>query len=261
MKRLHLFEFEDQPWLPGALRNLQTDFLRHMSAVLHLYEPVVPLIDKVLEQMSSRRIVDLCSGAAGPWEQLLETEWKVTVTLTDRYPNRAAFARAQAHHAPRLDYWPEPVDARRLPAHLAGMRILFNGFHHFRPVDAQALLQDAVVRQEAIGIFEIAERTPRTSCKTSRPARAEQSRPPCPLLPPSRENRNSEWPAEGTLGCVANRVLVVVRNTPLVRALVYRILPPTLFTASPTWHASQLGSSSQPVRPGSPTIVIVPWQS
>ena len=162
MKRLHLFEFEDQPWLPDALRNLQTDFLRHMSAVLHLYEPVVPLIDKVLEQMSSRRIVDLCSGAAGPWEQLLEKGWDVTVTLTDRYPNRTAFARAQARHAPRLDYCPDPVDARRLPAHLDGMRILFNGFHHFRPVDARALLQATVDRNAAIGIFEIAERTPRT---------------------------------------------------------------------------------------------------
>ena len=28
MKRLHLFEFEDQPWLPGTLRNHATDSLR-----------------------------------------------------------------------------------------------------------------------------------------------------------------------------------------------------------------------------------------
>lgn len=162
MKRLQLFEFEDLAWLPGRLRDMQTDFLRQMGIVLHLYAPVVPLIDKVLERMSSRRIVDLCSGAAGPWEQLLATGWEVTVTLTDRYPNRAAFARAQARHAPHLDYCPDPVDARQLPAHLDGMRILFNGFHHFRPADARALLQATVDRKAAIGIFEIAERTPRT---------------------------------------------------------------------------------------------------
>jgi hypothetical protein len=162
MRRRQLFEFEDQPWLPDGIRNLQTDFLRHMSTVLHLYEPVVPLIDKVLRRISSRRIVDLCSGAAGPWEQLLEMGWDVTVTLTDRYPNQVAFAQARARHAPRLDYCPDPVDARRLPENLDGMRILFNGFHHFRPADAQALLQVAVDQDAAIGIFEIAERTPRT---------------------------------------------------------------------------------------------------
>lgn len=162
MKRLHLFEFEDQPWLPAVLRNLQTDFLRHMSTVPHLYEPVIPLIDKVLARSSSRRIIDLCSGGAGPWEQLLATGWDVTVTLTDRYPNREAFAQAQARCAPRLDHCPDPVDARQLPARLDGMRILFNCFHHFPPTDAQGILQDAVDRQAALGIFEIAERTPRT---------------------------------------------------------------------------------------------------
>lgn len=162
MRRWHLFEFEDQPWLPDVIRNLQTDFLRQMSTALRLYAPVVPLIDKVLARNSSRRIVDLCSGAAGPWEQLLAGGWEVTVTLTDRYPNRAALARAQARYAPRLTYCPDPVDARQLPAQLDGMRILFNGFHHFRPAEARALLQDAVDHRAAIGIFEIAERTPRT---------------------------------------------------------------------------------------------------
>lgn len=161
MRRLHLFEWEDQPWLPDTLRDLQTDFLRHMNTALRLYEPVMPLIDRVLSRSSPRRVVDLCSGAAGPWEQLLEKAWDVKVTLTDRYPNRTALARVRTRLADRLDYCPDPVDARQLPARLDGMRILFNGFHHFPPADAQGILQDAVDRQAALGIFEIAERTPR----------------------------------------------------------------------------------------------------
>lgn len=162
MRRLHLFEWEDQPWLPDTLRDLQTDFLSHMNTALRLYEPVMPLIDRVLARRPPRRVVDLCSGAAGPWEQLLEKEWDVKVTLTDRYPNRAALARVRTRFADRLDYCPDPVDARQVPARLEGMRILFNGFHHFRPVEARGILQDAVDRKAAIGIFEIAERTPRT---------------------------------------------------------------------------------------------------
>ncbi|NJC87222.1 MAG: hypothetical protein FIB02_01620 [Desulfuromonas sp.] len=160
MRRWHLFEFEDLPWLPAVLRNLQTDFLRQMNTALRLYEPVVPLVERLLAQSSSRRIVDLCSGAAGPWEQLLAAEWKVTVTLTDRYPNLAAMAQIKSRFPERLDFCPDPVDARFLQAGFTGTRLLFNGFHHFSPVDAQGILQDAVERRAAIGIFEIAERTP-----------------------------------------------------------------------------------------------------
>ena len=162
MRRQHLFEVEDLPWIPAWLRNLQTDFLRQMSTSLQIYRPIVPLLERGLQAGASRCIVDLCSGGGGPWGQLLEEGWEVTVTLTDLYPNVAAFARLQAACPERIAYCAEPVDAQQVPAHLEGMRILINGFHHFRPPAARAILADAVARRRAIGIFEIAERTPRT---------------------------------------------------------------------------------------------------
>ena len=161
MRHFHLFEIEDQPWLPDEFRNLLTDFLEILSKTLRIYIPVVPLIDNVLKRTHSRRVVDLCSGAAGPWCQLLSNGWNVSVTLTDRFPNHAAFARAKALYSEQLDYCDEPVDARHIPERLDGMRTLFNGFHHFRPADAQAILQGVVNQRMAVGIFEIAERTPR----------------------------------------------------------------------------------------------------
>lgn len=162
MRRFHLIEIEDQPWLPDAFRNLLTDFLEFLSNTLRIYVPVVPLIDNILRRTRSRRIVDLGSGAAGPWCQLLAEGWDVSVTLTDRFPNRAALVRATANHAGQLDYCAEPVDALHIPERLGGMRTLFNSFHHFRPADAQAILQKVVDQGMAVGIFEIAERTPRT---------------------------------------------------------------------------------------------------
>jgi SAM-dependent methyltransferase len=113
-----------------------------------------------MQQTGARRIVDLCSGAGGPWGELLKDGWDVTVTLTDRYPNLAAFASAQACCPERLAYRTEPVDARQLPADLDGMRILFNSFHHFRPCEAREILADAVARRAPIGIFEVTELTP-----------------------------------------------------------------------------------------------------
>ena len=41
-----------------------------------------------------------------------------------------------------------------VPPHLKGMRTLFEGFHHFKPAQAQSILQDAFENKVAIGVFE-----------------------------------------------------------------------------------------------------------
>jgi hypothetical protein len=40
------------------------------------------------------------------------------------------------------------------------MRTLFEGFHHFRPEQAKSILQDAVEKKVAIGIFEASLKPP-----------------------------------------------------------------------------------------------------
>ncbi len=52
-----------------------------------------------------------------------------------------------------------PVDARHLPEELDGVRTLFDGFHHFAPSDARALLRDASERKIPIVIAEGVERS------------------------------------------------------------------------------------------------------
>ncbi len=52
-----------------------------------------------------------------------------------------------------------PVDAARVPEALTGFRTIFSGFHHFRPPEARAILQDAVNCHQGIAIFEITQRT------------------------------------------------------------------------------------------------------
>ena len=53
-----------------------------------------------------------------------------------------------------------PVDARAVPRELHGLRTLFNGFHHFRPEDARAILHDASAARQPIAIFEVSRRSP-----------------------------------------------------------------------------------------------------
>jgi hypothetical protein len=53
------------------------------------------------------------------------------------------------------------VDARAVPAELAGFRTLFAAFHHFLPADARRILADAAAARQGIAIFEATQRSRR----------------------------------------------------------------------------------------------------
>lgn len=147
--RIHLVELHDLASCPGSLRDALTDFLAFALNLARTYEPAVPLLRRALSRTGATRIVDLCSGAGGPWPWLA-AEMNVPVLLTDLYPHRGRVAGL--HRV--------PVDARSVPAELKGFRTLFTSFHHFRPADARAILADAVRRGEGIAVFEAASRRP-----------------------------------------------------------------------------------------------------
>ena len=124
MRRLHLLEIEDQPWCPAVLRDAATDFLQFMIVRTDTYAPALPLLQSALERAGTRQVVDLCSGGGGPWPGLLPlldaADAGVQVRLTDRYPNREAFERANERTGGRLAFHGEPVDATALPNFFAG---------------------------------------------------------------------------------------------------------------------------------------------
>jgi len=163
VKRLHLFELEDQSWFPSTVRDLATDYLNFVQTTFDLYTPMAPLLAEALKDAGVTRIVDLCSGGAGPLPILVETlaarGLPVTATLTDLYPNLRAFERAKLRSKGRIDFHRDPVDARTLPRSLRGLRTLFNSFHHFKPDDALAVLRSAAADRQPIAIFEVSERT------------------------------------------------------------------------------------------------------
>ena len=160
--RLHLFELEDQPWFPAAIRDLATDYLHFMETTFAMHRPVVPLLADALRATKADHVVDLCSGGAGPvppLQRALAAEGlAIRFTLTDRFPNLAAFERTAAASAGAVEFVAEPVDARAVPAGLIGFRTLFNAFHHFRPSDAVAVLRDAAQAGQPIGVFEVPDR-------------------------------------------------------------------------------------------------------
>lgn len=162
MKRIHLFEFGDQEWFPSFLRNYLTDFLQYLSNKSRLYQPILPLLTQKLKDNNVNNIIDLASGGGGAllWlnQELQKEIPNLTIVLTDYYPNIAAFERTR-QLASNFEYIPTAVDALNVPAHLQGFRTQFLSFHHFRPDDAQKILQNAVNQRASIGIFEGQDRS------------------------------------------------------------------------------------------------------
>ncbi|MCK9874639.1 hypothetical protein MXD59_02375 [Frankia sp. Ag45/Mut15] len=168
MRRRHLFEFEDLGWFPGFLRDAVTDWLRDTLVVgRKVYAPVVPMLIELLDSQGTNQIVDLCSGGSGPWAHLKPDidqaraavgDLPVTVTLTDLYPNVAAFEAAAKKIGDGLQYRTESIDARSVPTDLTGIRTMFTSFHHLRPDAARVVLADAFSARRAVGVFEFTER-------------------------------------------------------------------------------------------------------
>ncbi|MEM6378155.1 MAG: hypothetical protein AAF705_08075 [Bacteroidota bacterium] len=162
MKRVHLFEFEDQEWFPNFLRNYMTDFLQFASNKGNIYNSIVPLLAAQLKRDKTNVIIDIGSGGGGGLIAL-NTELRqeipdLRIMLTDLYPNKSAF-QFTSKAAENFEFVETPVDARNIPKHLKGLRTQFLSLHHFKPVDAKAILQNAIDSNSSIAIFEAQERS------------------------------------------------------------------------------------------------------
>ncbi len=164
MRRRHLFEFTDLSGLPQLFRCFVTEFLRSVTEIFRPFDAKVDLLVDALRATGGERIVDLCSGGAGPWRRLgplmrTGSGRSASVVLTDKFPHTDSVPEDGS-----ITFWPEPVDASRVPVELKGMRTLFNGFHHFPPDLAQGILRDAIRSGQAIAVYEALQRSSMGVC-------------------------------------------------------------------------------------------------
>ncbi len=166
MQRRPWFEIHDHRLFPGRLRNLVTDALEALWAFGNSYGCVLPRLAAAMQAAGACQVVDLCSGAGGPWPTLLPRLTclgaPISIRLTDLHPNLEASPVLAARSAGCIVYEPQPVDATRVPRHMPGFRTMFSSFHHFAPAQARALLGDAAGQQQGIAVFEAATLHART---------------------------------------------------------------------------------------------------
>lgn len=162
MQRLHLFEWEDFPWLPRAIRNGGTDLLDLAFDRMGLYAPLAPVLLQTLQESEHTQLVDVCSGGGGGALSMLgllrrQGHNTVRLTLSDRFPNPGAMARVEALKDPLVTYSPVPVDALEgRGTAQPGVRTMFGALHHFQPAQVQALIQAAVDAKVPLAFFDVA---------------------------------------------------------------------------------------------------------
>jgi len=162
MKRIHLFEFEDQSWFPGFLRSSLTRLIVVMHRIFGTAKTVSELLEELLLKTGRNQIVDLCSGSSGPMvdaiNQLREKEKfaDVRLTMTDLFPSKQMVKQFSDPDSP-IRFLPQPIDAADVPSHLEGLRTMICSFHHMDPDTAKSILQSAAKDRQPIFIFELSD--------------------------------------------------------------------------------------------------------
>lgn len=164
MKRINAIEIHEQSWFPKSIRDGVTDALQAVLRLGGVYQPVVWHLVRALNSVGATKLIDLCSGGGGPWIWLHRTlarqkDGPLNIQLTDKFPNLAAFQRAEQITNGRISYCAESIDATKIPPRLHGFRTMFTSFHHFTPTQASAIIQSAIENRQGIGIFEVPART------------------------------------------------------------------------------------------------------
>lgn len=162
MQRVHGIELSDQEWFPRLLRDASMAFLRLGGEQAGHAAMIHPLIDAALRRSGETEILDLCSGGGG---QVLSLAAEfaaqgrpVGLTLTDLRPNAGAIELVCKSEGV-VRYELEPVDVQAIPARYPGLRTILNAFHHFRPAEAEAILESSVRARRPIAVVEVVQRS------------------------------------------------------------------------------------------------------
>ena len=156
MKRIHLFEFMDLNWYPKVLRNIQTNILQVIMKTTKAFDHTIPYIQSIIESTGNKTIIDLCSGASGPWERIYKKlpDEHINILLSDKYPNINIFQAIKKRSDNRIGYIGESIDVLSTEYSKDITYTIFTGFHHFRPNEIKMFLGDIQKNESSICIFD-----------------------------------------------------------------------------------------------------------
>lgn len=163
LKRLHLFEFCDQPWLKGFWREAYMDGLNTSFKMFKIHHGLFKPFCEWVDAAKKKNVLEVCSGGGGPMDSIV-TRAKENgkpipfITLSDLNPDINAFKKTKEKHPEHINYIKEPVDAANTESLNAELISLCSSFHHLSPKIAGKILSNASKNSNGIFIREVLSR-------------------------------------------------------------------------------------------------------
>jgi hypothetical protein len=146
---MKLKELEDYEGFPKNLRQFQMDFIGIMTRLLHLYKPLVPMIETHLSKNRKRQIMDLCSGSGQPAIYIHQQLQKIEGTLlTDKFPQ-------VINEIDRVIYVKHSVDILKMNFEAQYFYTMYNAFHHFTDEEQKEIVSKLSAAKASFLIVEI----------------------------------------------------------------------------------------------------------
>lgn len=163
MKRLELFEWEDQRWLPGIFRDGATSLIVVFHKMMGTADVVSELILAARKKVDFNQVVDMGSGSGGAMPAVLErikeksSEQPMNLLLTDLHPNPTFLGKINDQKRVDLRYSPESTNATKMGEMPEGLKTMIASFHHLSPENAKNVLRSAQNNRQPLLIYEVAK--------------------------------------------------------------------------------------------------------
>lgn len=163
MKRVHLFEFEDQSWFPDWIRKYMTRYIATLHRLFGTSDLIADALEPLIKRSGVRTILDLCSGSGGPMIDTIHILKKdpghrdLHLTMSDLYPNQEIAEYYNSKSNSDISYDSNPVNASEHSFSDADMTTMICSFHHMQPKTARSILQNAADSGKPFFMFELSD--------------------------------------------------------------------------------------------------------
>ncbi len=164
MKRLQLFEFDDQPWMPRILREIFMDCLTFGYRVGGHYRNMHRPFSEWARLAGIERVLDLASGGGAPAQLMLQNAERdrlrmPELVLSDLFPNLDHYrALQQQFGADRVTYIEQPVSVFDLSGREVPACSMCSALHHFGPEQARRILREMTRNRDGFFVMDLLQR-------------------------------------------------------------------------------------------------------
>lgn len=167
LPRVHLFEFNDSPWVPAAVRESLVEALSRTLVWARVLRGLAAPFATFIEQTGAREVLDLCAGAGGP-AAILARELRRAgrrpprFLLTDLLPHPEVWDALRIADPDAIDFVTTSLDATGTPHDLGAGRVrtIINALHHLPPAAAGSMLRCACEESPGVFVAEVFGRAP-----------------------------------------------------------------------------------------------------